>query len=379
MKRHRRQSGQDANACWLDAHDAQMLLKRSLAPPWPAGIISVATEQATWKRWTTTAQHWEHDLLWLPWLAGKVCIHRFVPRSTALSEGELQHLADYAARSAATDDANSVSVVGGGYQSGDRELLESSAELRRSAVPQLISQAVHLAAKAEAAQLARDSLPTELCEAWLNVLGPDGSFNILHTHAGCTYSGVFFVADGGTGVDGGSGKKVAGGRGESDDPEGSCTAHPLSGRLAFFAGTDELLSANHVVMPSLASQYPHVLTAQSSGGPTACMEPCAPNGQHCCLLLRPVPGTCVIFPSFIPHFVIPIAQPTLSPVAQLHPASGAGAEASSRRLRISIAFNFGACEPVLTQLFVQGGGGGDAPETLRVRLVLETVRGICGV
>jgi hypothetical protein len=102
MKRHRRQIGQDASACWLDAHDAKILLKWSLAPPWPAGNISAATEPAVWKRWTTT-QRWDHDLLWLPWLAGKVCIHKFVPRPSALAEGELQHLADYAARSASTD------------------------------------------------------------------------------------------------------------------------------------------------------------------------------------------------------------------------------------------------------------------------------------
>jgi hypothetical protein len=253
-----------------------------------------------------------------------------------------------------------VSVVGGNYQSGDRELFVSSAELRRSAVPQLISQAVHLAAKAEAAPLARDSIPTEPCEAWLNVLGADGNFNVLHTHAECTYSGVFFIADGWTGSDDDPGR-VAGGRSKHRDPENSRTAHPLTSRLAFFAGTEELLSTHHVVMPSPTSQRQHMRTTHSSGNLIPHIEHCAPNGRYGRMPLRPIPGTCVIFPSFIPHFVIPFPQST------------AGADAPPPKPRISIAFSFGACEPLLIQLFVQDGDDGDASEALKVRSVLKTV------
>ena len=64
-----------------------------------------------------------------------------------------------------------------------------------------------------------------------------------------------------------------------------------------------------------------------------------------------MPGTAVIFPSFLPHFVLP-APP---------PRAGAAPEDEAR---VSVAFNFGATDPVVAHCFTLGG---------RVKLALETV------
>ena len=60
------------------------------------------------------------------------------------------------------------------------------------------------------------------------------------------------------------------------------------------------------------------------------------------LLIDPVPGSCVVFNGSVPHFVLP------SPES----AGQAGVEGEGT-LRISAAFNFGACDPVLTHCYVQ--------------------------
>ena len=62
-----------------------------------------------------------------------------------------------------------------------------------------------------------------------------------------------------------------------------------------------------------------------------------------CLLLDPTPGACVVFPSFVPHLVLPT------------PAVEAAAAAP---LRLSLAFNFGSCDPVMAHVLVLPGSDG---------------------
>ena len=147
---------------------------------------------------------------------------------------------------------------------------------------------------------------------------------MLHTHPGSTYSGVFYLADGFAAEEG-----------------------KLAGRLALLPGAP----------PALPDyQRPHLRP-----GPERCADSAAEAAlQDRVLLIEPTPGTCVVFPSFVPHFVIPTGPP---------PPDGtpAVAEGAPPR-RLSVAFNFGSCEPVLAQVVVLPGCGGP-----RVKLVLETV------
>ena len=74
------------------------------------------------------------------------------------------------------------------------------------------------------------------------------------------------------------------------------------------------------------------------------------------------PGTCIIFPSFLPHFVIP-TRPLLS---------APGTEQQQQQLRVSAAFNFGACEPVCVQMWEQE----DRDRPVRIYLEAEPVYGV---
>ena len=54
------------------------------------------------------------------------------------------------------------------------------------------------------------------------------------------------------------------------------------------------------------------------------------------MLLEPRPGTCLVWPSFVPHFVLPVP---LTPQVQ-PPAGGDAADGSrSERHRVSVALN----------------------------------------
>ena len=81
--------------------------------------------------------------------------------------------------------------------------------------------------------------------------------------------------------------------------------------------------------------------------------------EHACLLLDPTPGTCVVFPSFVPHLVLPTPAAEVLEVAAPPP------------LRLSLAFNFGSCDPVMAHVLVLSGRDG----AVRVKLVLEIVEG----
>ena len=99
-------------------------------------------------------------------------------------------------------------------------------------------------------------------EVWLNVSRP-GNWNTLHGHPGATFSGVYYAS------------------GSFNDS--------LAGRLIMAVGAPEQLSEH-----SLPQVH------QGSAGRQ-------PTGRLDLQLLKvdPEPGVLVVFPSFIPHFVMP--------------------------------------------------------------------------
>lgn len=91
--------------------------------------------------------------------------------------------------------------------------------------------------------------------------------------------------------------------------------------------------------------------------------------------MDPEPGTCIIFPSFLPHFVLPLDA---APTAGMNAPEGAGAELV-KPLRLSVAFNFGACEPVLLHLWLRSPepmGGDNGHKLPQVKVLLEVVKDV---
>ena len=304
----------DESSSWLFLDEPQALLARASTPPWANEIdrSTYTTRSVSWEPSTSRGSRWEHEVIWCPCPQGTVAIHRFRPKPGRRSEhtSTIANLREQFELEISSGTSGEVASNIGGYHS-ERDLWYRP-EVESSGLPSLIRDAVQEAAQLEAASLKRVPISTSPDEAWLNALGP-GGWNQLHTHAGSTYSGVFFVADGGCC--------------ESEDGD------RLGGRLTFAADAPgQVLSED---------QQAHVLTTLARKQSTSMQY----------LLIDPVPGTCVVFPSFIPHFVIPAAVI-------------AGTVVGSAHIRQSVAFNFGACDPVLAHVLILGG---------RVKLILEPI------
>ena len=80
------------------------------------------------------------------------------------------------------------------------------------------------------------------------------------------------------------------------------------------------------------------------------------------LLVDPVPGTFVVFPSFLPHFVLPTVATESAVASEEQHAHQRSAQ--QKPLRLSVAFNFGACDPVDVTMYEQAG---------KVKVFLEAV------
>ena len=176
-------------------------------------------------------------------------------------------------------------------------------------------------------------------EAWLNCL-TSGDWNVLHTHPGCSFSGCYYAADGadGGGADGGVGASDgaggAGGDGDGDGDGDGTRLYPaalLAGRLALCPTGP----------PRLSAEQTSTHIALRSRCPTGCATPSgelrgSSEGGFEYLLLEPRPGTCLVWPSFVPHFVLPVPPtPQVQPPASSDAADGSRSE----RHRVSVAFN----------------------------------------
>eukprot|EP00966_Prymnesium_polylepis_P246328 5697262-Prymnesium_polylepis.1 len=207
----------DTGARWLVARDFDALLRKVSAAPWDRAVAPAAysTTPAWWEHAADASAHWAHETIWLPCAAGAVAIHRFTPlpdaeEATAVRRELRSLVAQDLAAGLEGDPASNVGPAGSNYHS-ERDLWERDA-VQEGALPWLVGDAVQHAAQLEAAHLGRAPFSLGPCpdEAWLNVTRP-GGWNVLHTHAGSTYSGVFFVADGACcDGDGGGGDPLAG-------------------------------------------------------------------------------------------------------------------------------------------------------------------------
>jgi len=288
-------------AAWLKLDDPFELLARAIAPPWGNEPLEEAPlKPASWRRveceWAT------HDVLDCPRdAATAICIHRLtLPAS--LSEPLNSDLLAVSTRAFEDDsgagrqrDADAASNIGGFHSSRD---LCDWPSVQEAGLGEMLGRAARACAKAEAERGGREPLPlpARLHEAWLNVL-PARGYNTLHTHPGCTYSGVYYVAGG----------------------EGAGAPDGIGGRLALLVSAPTTLSAD--------ANAAHVLPRGPSGGEGEMAAPVPRGGLFAYLLLDPTPGTCVCFPSFVPHFVVP------------NDAAAGRREDGPLGPRVSVAFN----------------------------------------
>ena len=212
-------------------------------------------------------------------------------------------------------------------------------------------------------------------ECWLN-LNPQGARNALHIHPGRTFSGCYYAHDGGGGERSGEGSSVAHGGEQhgcsdrSDAGVGGCVQGQVaggggggvggSGGMGSFAGRlillprapDALSEENLRHLRPLPSGDCAVLrrgggTSAAPGASTTVGEDGAEDKGISFLRIDPVPGSMLIWPSFLPHAVLPCT-------AGGEPASGAvgrgvgsepdgtscGAHDRPSGPRLSVAFNF---------------------------------------
>ena len=303
---------------------------------------------------------WRHELVWCQRQDGlEFAIHRFSLRDSntfplnVLSASARQEMVD--AKGEDADDT--ASNIGGFHGARDAWWREDVARCS-----QHIGNAVRLAATQEAKALRRPVITASPDECWFNVLG-SGAWNCLHTHPGAAYSGVFYV-DGGTAS---TGAEVTTGAAAvtADGMDGA-----LPGRLALVYESPAELPDYHRV-----HCRPHHLNTGSEA-PAARSDVVRPAMTHVLgaqvLLIDPIPGTCVVFPSFVPHCVLPARLPAAATGESAVVATegvGKDPEASVPSamvpLRVSLAFNFGSCDPVIANVYTLPGP--------RVKLLLETV------
>lgn len=277
---------------WLHFPDDPFeLLAKSIGPPWEdTGLDAehqlrpVQTEAVD----VAAGSAWErHEQVLCPRCPGEdngaypcFAVHRLTrgPDAAQLNE-KLRAIAD------TLDDttADAASTVGGLHSSRD---LCTWPAVRSAELPALLASAVAVAV----------GCTTDIAvnEAWLNSLDR-GGWNTLHTHPGSQLSGVYYVSD------------------------GDCCEHgidSLAGRLALVPTAPSRLTSEQIDA--------HVVSLP------ACPPGCTPPSQEAFdyLLVEPTPGTCVVWPSFVPHFVMPAATST-----------AAGDGDTQRPRRVSVAFN----------------------------------------
>eukprot|EP00929_Paragymnodinium_shiwhaense_P118495 TRINITY_DN9040_c0_g1_i6.p1 TRINITY_DN9040_c0_g1~~TRINITY_DN9040_c0_g1_i6.p1 ORF type:complete len:211 (+),score=34.51 TRINITY_DN9040_c0_g1_i6:278-910(+) len=166
--------------------------------------------------------------------------------------------------------ARPASNIGGFHSEVD---LWSWPAFRSTPAADLLWEAVRQVECYEAAAHHRQAVAFEdTPEAWLNVSRAD-HWNHLHTHPGATYSGAYFVSGGGC-VD--------------------ADAESLSGRLVMVPGAVRQLPDHHRQL--------HL--EESSAGVADAAKDCS----TAVLVVDPVPGSFIVFPAFVPHFVLPAPE-----------------------------------------------------------------------
>lgn len=195
--------------------------------------------------------------------------------------------------------------------------------------------------------VAAQRMPTR--EAWLNV-SRAGNWNHFHTHPGSTLSGCYYV----------SSDALAG----ASTCTAQCGADLLQGRLVLLTSAPDDVSDHSL---HLVHRF-HEGTRPPETQPAALLLPAAEGPSKCVLHVDPVPGSLVVFPSFVPHLVLPLGVEFAGCTAcRSSDASGGGAGGGEggaggggggaqgtpaiaatpreRDVRISLAFNHVATTP----------------------------------
>ena len=313
-------------AQWLHLDDPFELLGRSLGPPWMPLHDATPSEQqpTTATGWTLAPAKWQeleegpywvHSVLWCerPDDGGRVCLHRFEPisRDDTLLERLRKLALEDGATKAGDDEAAledlSASNVNGHHSKRD---VYARQEVVSTGLPDMLFDAVSRASRYEATTLQRETLPlASEPEAWFNVLPTSseggGGWNTLHTHPGCSYASAYFVDRGG----------------DNEAAAADTLDATLSGKIVLLPTSPENLSDHHRVHvhfpPSSAEEEVEVVACPAAEPPMS--EEAAARKRLRFLMVDPRPGSLVIFPSFLPHFVAP---------------------GSGSRERVSVAANF---------------------------------------
>lgn len=336
----------DSSSRWLDLRHQEALLHKASAPPWvddgcfhgsstksvewiPAEGLSCRSSGSDGSAAAKADDHtpcWvKHEVAWCQRAEGDVAIHRFKLAAGALKEDVLDSLKTIVREDMkASRKCDQASNVNGFH--GNRDLWLRY-EFHQTCLPQLIGEAVSRTSRLESVELGQTPVASCCDESWFNVTGPDG-WNQQHTHAGSKFACVFFIADG-----------------------GCCTnTDQLGGRLVFVPNKPDRLPDYHLEQVRRPLNHAGKRRKLVS----------SPAPQY--LLLNPEPGTAVVFPGFLPHFVLPM----LGIERTKHDSSVH---------RISCAFNFGERDPVLVHMFVQPGPQGEP----YVKVFLEVEEDVYGM
>ena len=372
-------------ARFLLLDDPYELLAAAIGPPWPTSGLETEWREdvVCWLR-AHGDEDWIHEHVWVPREdGGEVCIHRFSPRGdmAQLISGLEDHvMAELAPQLGPGRNGESASTVGGHHSERDVWSLPVFAQTR---LPELISAAVGMAASLEADAVGRE-VPLSLCatpEAWWNAL-PPGGWNTLHVHPGCAYACTLFVrgigsqssgASGCDGDDGGDGRP----RDENDGSGDAETRHgvecrsrsgasmPLAGRLVLLPGAPDTLADHHgahvrrkpgdgksdelpsapppappPAPPTCAATLPAEASSTLESAVSAEHKPSPPPAALRYLAVDPLPGTLLVWPSFVPHFVAPTPHRSPRSAAASGGSGGAAFHDGEHLPRISLACNF---------------------------------------
>eukprot|EP00928_Gymnodinium_smaydae_P012327 TRINITY_DN14477_c0_g1_i1.p1 TRINITY_DN14477_c0_g1~~TRINITY_DN14477_c0_g1_i1.p1 ORF type:complete len:334 (+),score=50.93 TRINITY_DN14477_c0_g1_i1:199-1200(+) len=159
--------------------------------------------------------------------------------------------------------------------------------------------------------------PLRTQEAWLNV-SRVGNWNHFHTHPGSTFSGCYYASDAALPA--------------SNTCECKCGAEALQGRLVLLTQAPDSVSehSQNLVHASLEPE-------EESFGKLVGRE----DLPKCVLIVDPTPGSLIIFPSFVPHFVLPLGLDSVGcALCRSSESTHSSEVAAEHRVRISMALNF---------------------------------------
>ena len=160
-------------------------------------------------------------------------------------------------------------------------------------------------------------------EAWLNV-SRAGNWNHFHTHPGSTLSGCYYVSN------------AASASSAAAPCQAQCGSELLQGRLILLTSAPESVSEHsenlvHRIWDEADRKLEAQPVAETSEGSSKNV-----------LVVDPVPGSLIVFPSFVPHLVLPLGIESAGCTSCRSidaPGLDSEADALAGRVRISLAFN----------------------------------------